>query len=276
MATALNPLIGYMPAAALGSFLTLIAPPLGLGSVQLADGHWVAYGMRGNVFRADADLTHWAKAEVPAPISLFNHALAPDGALLLTGQGGTVLRSTDGGATFTRARGGGRAAITELAFAADGSREVLGLDVGVNAGERSQVVESRGLLGGHRGGGVLVGIVHGLDVQCFVPVLVHAQQPGAGGADKAHKEDHGHAAALICSCSFPTTTFFVTAFWKKEGHKSSFVIFKIVWLHLLCPKNAAAFHGQPAAKAMVPSHSSWPGAITIIFSNLFSLKPFGF
>ena len=23
--------------------------------------------------------------------------------------------------------------------------------------------------------------------------------------------DHGHAAALICSCSFPTTTFFVTA-----------------------------------------------------------------
>lgn len=120
--------------------------------------------------------------------------------------------------------------------------------------------------------------------------------------------DHGHAAALICSCSFPTTTFFVTAFWKKagqqsrkrpttifswhfipigkcaesrrviiaQGHKSSFVIFKIVWLHLLCPKNAAAFHGQPAAKAMVPSHSSWPGAITIIFSNLFSLKPFGF
>ena len=100
------------------------------GAVQLADGHWVAYGMRGNVFRADADLTHWAKAEVPAPISLFNHALAPDGALLLTGQGGTVLRSTDGGATFTRARGGGRAAITELAFAADGSW-VLASDAGM-------------------------------------------------------------------------------------------------------------------------------------------------
>ena len=128
------------------------------------------------------------------------------------------------------------------------------------------------------------------------------------GALALSSADHGHAAALICSCSFPTTTFFVTAFWKKagqqsrkrpttifswhfipigkcaesrrviiaQGHKSSFVIFKIVWLHLLCPKNAAAFHGQPAAKAMVPSHSSWPGAITIIFSNLFSLKPFGF
>ena len=96
------------------------------------------------------------------------------------------------------------------------------------------------------------------------------------GALVLSSADHGHAAALICSCSFPTTTFFVTTFWKKEGHKSSFVIFKIVWLHLLCPKNAAAFHGQPAAKAMVPSHSSWPGAITIIFSNLFSLKPSDF
>lgn len=30
-----------MPAAAVGGFLALIAPPLGLGSVQLADGRWV-------------------------------------------------------------------------------------------------------------------------------------------------------------------------------------------------------------------------------------------
>ena len=30
-----------MPAAAVGSFLALIPPPLGLGSVQLADGRWV-------------------------------------------------------------------------------------------------------------------------------------------------------------------------------------------------------------------------------------------
>ena len=30
-----------MPTAALGSFLALIPPPLGLGSVQLADGTWV-------------------------------------------------------------------------------------------------------------------------------------------------------------------------------------------------------------------------------------------
>jgi allophanate hydrolase len=30
-----------MPTAALGSFLALIPPPLGLGSVQLADGRWV-------------------------------------------------------------------------------------------------------------------------------------------------------------------------------------------------------------------------------------------
>ncbi len=43
---------------------------------------------------------------------------------------------------------------------------ILGLDVGVNAGERSQVVESKkvssGVCGGRR---YVVGIVHGLDVQ---------------------------------------------------------------------------------------------------------------
>ena len=31
------------------------------------------------------------------------------------------------------------------------------------------------------------------------------------GALVLSSADHGHAAALICSCSFPTTTFFVTA-----------------------------------------------------------------
>lgn len=30
-----------MPQAAVGSFLALIPPPLGLGSVELADGRWV-------------------------------------------------------------------------------------------------------------------------------------------------------------------------------------------------------------------------------------------
>ena len=61
-----------------------------------------------------------------------------------------------------------------------GGLGILGLDVGVNAGERCQVVESGGLLGGHRGGGVLVGIVHGLDVQCEGADLLDENLEGLG------------------------------------------------------------------------------------------------
>ncbi len=91
------------------------------GAVELPGGGWVAYGMRGNAFHADADVQTWVKSRIPAPISMLGHAIAADGSLLLTGQGGIVLRSTDRGASFTIVRGGDRAALTDIAVLTDGS-----------------------------------------------------------------------------------------------------------------------------------------------------------
>lgn len=91
------------------------------GAVQLDDGAWVAYGMRGNAYRAGPDARNWTKSQVPAPISMLGHAKTADGTLLLAGQGGIVLASRDGGASFRIARGGGRAALTDIAVLSDGS-----------------------------------------------------------------------------------------------------------------------------------------------------------
>ena len=100
------------------------------GAAELAGSGWVAYGMRGNAYRAGADAQSWTKAQMPAPISTFGHARPADGSLLLVGQGGIVLRSTDGGATFNIVRGGDRAAFTDIGLAADGSW-VVASDVGL-------------------------------------------------------------------------------------------------------------------------------------------------
>lgn len=49
-----------MPAAAFGSFVALVPPPLGIGSVELVDGSWVKgficepWGLQGA-----RDITHW-------------------------------------------------------------------------------------------------------------------------------------------------------------------------------------------------------------------------
>jgi len=48
-----------LPLAALGSFLALIPPPLGLGSVQLADGRWVkGFICEGAALAGATDISH--------------------------------------------------------------------------------------------------------------------------------------------------------------------------------------------------------------------------
>ncbi len=102
-----------------------VVPPFYNGSLygitERPDGGWVAYGMRGNAYRSDAAAEHWAKATIPVPISTLGHARTADRALLLVGQGGIVLRSTDGGASFSIARAGGRVALTDILLMADGT-----------------------------------------------------------------------------------------------------------------------------------------------------------
>jgi photosystem II stability/assembly factor-like uncharacterized protein len=90
-----------------GSLYGAVADPAGAGS-------WLVYGMRGNVFRSADGGQNWTRAEVPGPVSLFADARAANGELLLAGQGGIVLGSTDGGAHFAMLRHGTRLTFTDL------------------------------------------------------------------------------------------------------------------------------------------------------------------
>ncbi|HRA82352.1 MAG TPA: glycosyl hydrolase, partial [Thauera sp.] len=94
------------------------------------NSHWVAYGMRGNVFHSEDGGISWAAAKVPAPISTYGHALLADGELLLVGQGGIVLSSKDGGKSFSIALREGRASLTDIVIAGDG-RWMLSSDGGL-------------------------------------------------------------------------------------------------------------------------------------------------
>jgi hypothetical protein len=84
-----------------------VADPAGAGS-------WLAYGMRGNVFRSQDGGQNWTRAEVSVPASMFGDARAANGELLLAGQGGIVLGSTDGGAHFSMLRHDTRLTFTDL------------------------------------------------------------------------------------------------------------------------------------------------------------------
>jgi hypothetical protein len=63
------------------------------GAVQLADGSWVAYGMRGNAYRAGRRCAELDQVDGAGTDLDVRPRQAADGSLLLVGQGGIVLRS---------------------------------------------------------------------------------------------------------------------------------------------------------------------------------------
>jgi photosystem II stability/assembly factor-like uncharacterized protein len=90
-------------------------------AAALADGQWLAYGMRGNAYLSHAGQAPWTRSTVPAPASFFGHAVLPNGRVLLVGQGSLIASSDDGGNSFAISRGKGRATLTDLQVADDGS-----------------------------------------------------------------------------------------------------------------------------------------------------------
>lgn len=65
----------------------------------------LAYGLRGNLFRSSDFGDSWSQVELnatrgPLEFGLANASLLADGSLVLVGNGGSVLRSTDDGRTF--------------------------------------------------------------------------------------------------------------------------------------------------------------------------------
>lgn len=68
-------------------------------------GTLLAYGLRGNLFRSSDFGSTWEPIPLqaergPLEFGLSNAALLPDGSLVVVGNGGSVLRSTDDGLTF--------------------------------------------------------------------------------------------------------------------------------------------------------------------------------
>ena len=80
--------------------------------LALPDGGWLAYGMRGNVFHTAGGDAPWIASDMPVQASFYGHSLRPDGTIVLVGQGSLVATSS---------RVAGRASLTDLLLAPDGT-----------------------------------------------------------------------------------------------------------------------------------------------------------
>lgn len=86
---------------------------------------WIAAEM-GSVFRSD-DGERFEPVEVPYSGSLWGGMAAPDGSLLLWGMSGTLLRSVDGGQSWSRTETATENPITSAVPLADGRLVLVGL-----------------------------------------------------------------------------------------------------------------------------------------------------
>ncbi|QOH70949.1 WD40/YVTN/BNR-like repeat-containing protein [Pseudomonas juntendi] len=91
----------------------------------------LAYGLRGNLFRSADFGDSWQQVELKAArgsveFGLAGAALLADGALVLVGNGGSVLRSTDDGQTFSVYNRGDRIALAGVSGLADGGLLLVG------------------------------------------------------------------------------------------------------------------------------------------------------
>lgn len=101
-------------------------------AMALPGGGWLAYGMRGHVFRSDGLEAPWTRSAMPAQVSFFGHATTADGQIILVGQGSLVATSKDGGRNFSLGRVQGRANLTDLVLAPNGTGW-LASDAGLQA-----------------------------------------------------------------------------------------------------------------------------------------------
>lgn len=101
-------------------------------AAALPDGNWLAYGMRGNAYLSHAGKEPWTRSNLPAPASFFGHTVLADGRVLLVGQGSLMATSTDGGNSFGISRAKGRATLTDVQVAEDGTGWITS-DAGLQA-----------------------------------------------------------------------------------------------------------------------------------------------
>jgi len=91
----------------------------------------LAYGLRGNLFRSTDFGDSWQPIELKAArgtleFGLAGATLVEDGSLVLVGNGGSVLRSTDDGQTFSVYNRADRIALAGVSGLADGGLLLVG------------------------------------------------------------------------------------------------------------------------------------------------------
>jgi photosystem II stability/assembly factor-like uncharacterized protein len=88
----------------------------------------IIFGMRGNLWRTDDLGDSWYELDSGTIQSLGGGTLLPDGTIVLTGLGGAVTYSYDGGATFTAVIRPSRRGLSGAAPNGDGRIIVIGED----------------------------------------------------------------------------------------------------------------------------------------------------
>lgn len=102
------------------------------GVIGTAKPHTLlAYGLRGNLFRSTDFGDSWQPIELKAArgnleFGLASATLLDDGTLVLVGNGGSVLRSTDGGQTFSVYNRADRIALAGVSGLANGGLLLVG------------------------------------------------------------------------------------------------------------------------------------------------------
>ena len=102
------------------------------GAVGTAEANTLlVYGLRGNLFRSTDFGTTWGPVPLqgergPLEFSIANASLTPDNAIVLVGNGGSVMRSTDDGKSFTVANRPDRLSLSGVAEDDKGNLVLVG------------------------------------------------------------------------------------------------------------------------------------------------------
>lgn len=111
-----------------GDFEAIESPYEGtfFGLLALADGGALAFGLKGNAWRAGPGLADWRRIELGPEVTITAGLRLADGSLLLGDEGGRLLRSTDDGHSFTVQKASVGTGLTAVAQAPDGTLVVSG------------------------------------------------------------------------------------------------------------------------------------------------------
>lgn len=110
-----------------GSFPAVATPAAStLFGVLAAGGRIIAYGVAGAIFRSDDGAKTWARIAAATTENLVGGIVLASGHIVLAAEGGTLLVSRDGGATFQPARLQLPMALFDITEAADGGMIAVG------------------------------------------------------------------------------------------------------------------------------------------------------